>query len=220
MPFYAVAKGRRTGVFEDWNEVKKLVFGYNGAKFKRFETREDAVAFVSNVDDGKAIEDDIFMEPDGQLIVFCDGACSGNGKNNARAGYSSVWPFHEEFNGGWTLMCDNPTNNKAEFMGLIKSFEIADIIDPARGKTLVVYTDSMFMVNCVTKWLGKWKENGFRKSDGSPVLNQDLLLQIDLMMSKRHVHLVHVRAHTGGSDWKSRQNAKADELAQNARTTM
>jgi ribonuclease HI len=147
------------------------------------------------------------------LVAFTDGACSANGKANAKGGYSSVWPFHEEHNGGWPLVCDKPTNNKAEFMGLIKSFEIADKIDPGRQKKLEVYTDSMFLINCVTKWLRGWKRNGFKKADGKPVLNQDLLLMIDELMKTRTVVLHHVRAHTGGTDWKSINNAKADELA-------
>ena len=101
-------------------------------------------------------------------------------------------------------------------MGLIKSFEIADVIDPERKKRLEVYTDSMFMINCVTKWLANWKKNGFKKSDGTAVLNQDLLRQIDALRLKRVLVLNHVRAHTKNTDWKSLNNAKADTLARDA----
>ena len=150
------------------------------------------------------------------LVVFTDGACSANGKKNAKGGYSTVWPDYPEMDGGWPLEGDKSTNNRAEMMGLIKSFEIADVIDPERKKHLEVYTDSMFMINCVTKWLANWKKNGFKKSDGSSVLNQDLLREIDALRLKRVLVLNHVRAHTKNTDWKSLNNAKADALARDA----
>lgn len=152
------------------------------------------------------------------LVVFTDGACSANGKKNARGGYSTVWPDYPNMDGGWPLEGEKATNNRAEFMGLIRAFEIADRIEPERKRKLEVYTDSMFLINCVTKWLTGWKRNGFKKADGKPVLNQDLLLLIDQLRMKRVVVLNHVRAHTGNTDWKSVYNAKADELAVNAVT--
>lgn len=151
-----------------------------------------------------------------KLVVFTDGACSANGKKNARGGYSAVWPDYPHMDGGWPLEGEKATNNRAEFMGLIKSFEIADKIDPERKLHLEVYTDSMFLINCITKWLAGWKRNGFKKADGKPVLNQDLLLIIDQLRMKRMVVLNHVRAHTGKTDWKSVYNAKADALAVSA----
>jgi ribonuclease HI len=152
----------------------------------------------------------------GSLVVFTDGACSANGKTNAKGGYSTVWPDYPEMDGGWPLEGEKATNNRAEMMGLIKSFEIADMIDPERKMRLEVYTDSMFMINCVTKWLANWKKNGFKKSDGTSVLNQDLLQQIDALRLKRVLVLNHVRAHTKNTDWKSLNNAKADALARDA----
>ncbi|XP_055639956.1 ribonuclease H1 isoform X2 [Toxorhynchites rutilus septentrionalis] len=46
MPFYAVAKGRTTGIFLTWPECQRQVSGFTGAKFKKFPTREQAEAFV------------------------------------------------------------------------------------------------------------------------------------------------------------------------------
>lgn len=151
------------------------------------------------------------------LVVFTDGACSSNGKACAKGGYSTVWPSHPEYDGGWKLEDGfTPTNNRAEFMGLIKSFEIADLIDPEKKRILDVYTDSMFMIHCITKWIDGWKRNGFKKADGKPVLNQDLLVQIDKLRFSRRLVLNHVRAHTKNTDWKTINNAKADELARQA----
>ena len=242
--FYAVAKGRSKGVFTKWTDVVPLVKGYTFAKFRKFATREEAEAFVAEhatikirssgqqqiltTVDGLALKppsapidipEDTYTpikETKDILIVFTDGACSANGRANARASYSSVWPWHPEHDGGWRITEGAATNNRGEFMGLVKSFEIADKIDPECTKELLVFTDSMFLINCLTKWVVGWKRNGFKKADGSPVLNQDLLVLLDQLMRRRKVTLRHVSAHTGKKDWASQFNDKADRLAKNA----
>ncbi|MDO5336744.1 MAG: ribonuclease H family protein [Eubacteriales bacterium] len=45
--YYAVRKGRQTGVFEAWDECRRQVLGYAGAEYKSFITREEAERFVS-----------------------------------------------------------------------------------------------------------------------------------------------------------------------------
>ena len=44
--YYAVRKGRKTGVFATWAECQKQVTGFSGAEFKSFGTMEEAKAFV------------------------------------------------------------------------------------------------------------------------------------------------------------------------------
>ncbi|CAH6720484.1 putative ribonuclease H [[Candida] jaroonii] len=46
MPFYAVAKGRKVGIFHHWDQVKPLVNGFSGPKFKKFNTEAEANKFV------------------------------------------------------------------------------------------------------------------------------------------------------------------------------
>lgn len=48
MKYYAVAKGRKTGIFTTWDECKAQVIGFSGAKFKSFQTREEAEKFIGN----------------------------------------------------------------------------------------------------------------------------------------------------------------------------
>lgn len=47
MPFYAVAKGRKVGIFSSWPECETQVKGYAGAKFKKFNTQSEAKTFIS-----------------------------------------------------------------------------------------------------------------------------------------------------------------------------
>ena len=44
--YYAVKKGRKTGVFDTWGECQKQVTGFSGAEFKSFGTLEEARAFA------------------------------------------------------------------------------------------------------------------------------------------------------------------------------
>ena len=46
MSFYAVAKGKLTGIFNTWSECKSNTDGYKGAVFKKFSTKEEAEAFI------------------------------------------------------------------------------------------------------------------------------------------------------------------------------
>ena len=45
--YYAVKKGKETGIFEDWNYCKSLVQGFSGAVYKGFDTLEEANDYMS-----------------------------------------------------------------------------------------------------------------------------------------------------------------------------
>lgn len=152
------------------------------------------------------------------INVFTDGSCIQNAKNkkNRPAGYACVFPEHPQYNYGAKLEGPVKTNNRAEYMACIKAFEIANTIDPTKTKVLCVYTDSELMINSLTKWLTGWKAKGWKKSDGSPVLNVDLLKIMDIEKQKRVTIFKHVKAHTGKTDWQSVHNDMADKLAKSA----
>ena len=44
--FYAVKKGKKTGIFSTWDECKEQVTGFKGAVYKSFKTLSEAVAFL------------------------------------------------------------------------------------------------------------------------------------------------------------------------------
>ena len=73
--FYAIAKGRETGVFTSWHKVLKLVRGYPGAVHKRFRQEDDAHAWLSErldpSEDGGLTDDETFVtciEPNDDTI--------------------------------------------------------------------------------------------------------------------------------------------------------
>ena len=123
-----------------------------------------------------------------------------------------VWPYHEERNSAGLVY--PATNNRGEFTGLIKGLEIADEIDPSRMKTLVAYTDSMLLINSVTKWLPKWQKNDYNTATGKQVANLDLVKLLEEATTKRKVILKHVKAHQKSDNWDAKYNNLADQLAQ------
>ena len=70
--YYAVKKGRKTGVFETWDECKQSVSGFSGAAYKSFTTREEASAFVNGTKSNNDKE-----EPDdkqSEAFAYVDGS--------------------------------------------------------------------------------------------------------------------------------------------------
>uniref|UniRef100_A0A8R1DX30 ribonuclease H n=1 Tax=Caenorhabditis japonica TaxID=281687 RepID=A0A8R1DX30_CAEJA len=60
----------------------------------------------------------------------------------------------------------------------------------------------------MTIWIHGWKRKGWKTSNNTDVLNQDLLMKIDSLRGKIEVKFIHVRGHAGIDG-----NEKADELA-------
>lgn len=46
--YYAVAKGRKPGIYHTWSDCQHQVSGFSNARFKSFKNKADAVAFISN----------------------------------------------------------------------------------------------------------------------------------------------------------------------------
>ena len=81
------------------------------------------------------------------------------------------------------------------------------------GEDLHILCDSQYVINSVTKWMPGWKRKGWRKSDGKPVLNVELLKEIDQELRGRRYKFEWVRGHAGHD-----LNEAADERARAAAT--
>ena len=160
------------------------------------------------------MQSDVTPPTDG-IIVFTDGASKGNGSRHSRAGCAAIFPYHPELNITYTLPVGS-TNNRAEYTAIQLALEQTNKDDSTKRKTLYIYTDSQLLVDSMTKWIGSWKRNGWKKRDGKPVLNQDILKRIDELSQIRRVVYKHVLAHTGRDDWQSVWNQKADDAANEA----
>ncbi len=65
------------------------------------------------------------------------------------------------------------------------------------GDALHVLCDSQYVINACTKWMTGWKRKGWRKADGKPVQNVQLLKQLDAELAGRVVTFEWVKGHSG-----------------------
>jgi ribonuclease HI len=149
------------------------------------------------------------------MRVFTDGSCTSNGRKGAKAGFAAWFPDHPSWSSALRVPDEqDQTNNRAELSAIqlgVKTLEDRGEIDC----DLVIYSDSEYSINCLTSWLPGWMNRGWKTAAGKDVLHQDLIKDITSRLSKFKSHrFVHVKAHTGGLDDLSKQNAVVDKMAQ------
>ncbi|AFZ59041.1 ribonuclease HI [Anabaena cylindrica FACHB-243] len=123
--------------------------------------------------------------------IYTDGACTGN---PGPGGWGVVVYFQDGSIHEMGDASSHTTNNKMEMQAAIAALEFLETSGQTQPITL--YTDSEYLINSVTKWMPGWKKKGWKKSDGNPVQNQDLLETLD-QLNSRLVKWQHVRGHSG-----------------------
>lgn len=131
---------------------------------------------------------------DAPPLVYTDGCCFRNGRGLPAAGYGIWWGEDDERNQCGPLLGKYPTNNQAELVAVLLAIEQAIELE---YESLTICTDSTYVMNAFTEWIGNWKENGWTNSRGNPVKNQNLIRQIDGLMEDIDVDFEHVTAHDG-----------------------
>ena len=136
-----------------------------------------------------------------EIIAAADGSALGN---PGPAGWA--WYIDDDHwaSGGWA----HGTNNMGELKAVLDLFEATASRPEAK---LRVYCDSQYVINSLTKWMPGWKKKGWKKSDGKPVLNRDLLDALDQALTGRDYEFIWVKGHAGHE-----LNEKADSLANGA----
>ncbi len=148
------------------------------------------------------------------MRVFTDGACSHNGRPGAKAGYAIWFPDHRDMCESARIPQGQPqTNQRAELTAIARAVTILDE-KGFHDVDIVVYTDSDYSINCLTKWIPGWVSRKWKTSAGGDVLHRDLIEDTFHRLSRFKSHrFVHVRAHTGGTDDLSVNNDIVDRMA-------
>ena len=120
------------------------------------------------------------------IVAAADGSALGN---PGPAGWAWYVDDDHWSAGGWP----HGTNNQGELMAVIDLLEATAHL----GEDLHIFCDSQYVINAVTKWMPGWKRKGWRKADGSPVLNRELLERLDRALTGRRYRFEWVKGHAG-----------------------
>ncbi len=156
--------------------------------------------------------------PEKEIItVWTDGASKNNGKKNAVAGYGVFFGDHDPRNVSRPLAPgQEQTNQRAELMAILEAMRILTS-DAAYSKDkhkIVVVSDSLYSINCISIWYHNWEKNGFKTANNKPVKNLDIISPARKLYKEHDVSFVHVRGHQKNpTDINAINNNKVDELA-------
>ncbi|CAG2111981.1 unnamed protein product [Medioppia subpectinata] len=218
--YYAVRIGRQPGVYNNWSEAWTQTHRYPYNQCKRFNTYEEAVDYVNggprSPATGEAVYDRNYWRPvpdmgcgnsyetcPERFQIYTDGACRGNGTASAIGGIGVHFPdwrdyISEPLPGRQTNICADIYAAKLAVKTAVKLGECL----------LEINTDSEFLVNSMTKWIGKWQQNGWKCIDDRPVKNKKDFLALLEWTQYADIVWTKVAAHSGIAG-----NERADRLA-------
>jgi ribonuclease HI len=132
--------------------------------------------------------------------IYTDGACSGNPGPGGWGALLRYGAHEKEICGG---ELGETTNNRMELMAPIQALESL-----TRPAVVRIHTDSTYVRNGITRWIPRWKSNGWLTTDKQPVKNADLWQRLDAAASPHQVEWLWVKGHAGHTE-----NERADRLA-------
>jgi len=139
-----------------------------------------------------------------RVMLFTDGACSGN---PGPGGWAALLRYREqerELSGGEPAT----TNNRMEMLAVIHGLEALK-----RPMRVQICTDSQYVMKGITEWLAAWKRRGWKTADRQPVKNVDLWQRLESALSPHQIEWEWVRGHNGHPE-----NERVDALARAAIT--
>ncbi len=138
-----------------------------------------------------------------KIIIYTDGACSGN---PGPGGYGAVLSYggrEKEISGGEL----DTTNQRMEMQAAIAALE--QLKEPCH---VLLHSDSAYLVNAFKQnWFGKWLKNGWLNSKKQPVENRDLWEQLLALSQKHEIEWIKVKGHADDE-----MNNRCDRLARDA----
>lgn len=144
-------------------------------------------------------------EQQDSVLIFTDGACSGN---PGPGGWASIVSLPDgnihELGGGHK----ETTNNRMEMTATIRALAM---LDPEKKLPIILYTDSTYVIKGITQWIFGWRSRGWKSADGKDVANKDLweeLLRQVMRLKPVNIDWKYVRGHAGIPG-----NERCDEIA-------
>lgn len=150
------------------------------------------------------------------FVYYTDGAATMKKENGKYLREAGGWAFIllkddvevSSQSGG----CPLTTNNEMELYAIYAS--IRDFLDTSDDEdTLTICSDSAYCIGIYTQWARNWQRRGWRKSDGKPIQNLEIVKATwDLINQIDDINFKKVKGHS-----KDMLNAKVDQLAVDAK---
>lgn len=142
------------------------------------------------------------------ITAAADGSALGNPGPNG-------WAWYIDDDNWAAGGSPHGTNNQGELQAVLELLRATAGTD----ESLLIMCDSKYVIDSITKWMPGWKRRGWRKSDGAPVLNRDLMESLDEAMQGRDVKFEWVKGHAGhdlneAADVRANSAAKAYQAKQ------
>lgn len=133
------------------------------------------------------------------INIFTDGAVPNNQKQGNRKGGVGVFFGNDDpRNISWSIKETNDvkvTNQVCELLACIQGLETVISTEKIGKRDIIIYTDSMYIVNTITEWANKWEKNNWKKADNKPVQNLELVKKLYFLSRNLKVSYNHVLAH-------------------------
>ncbi|NMB24935.1 MAG: ribonuclease HI [Firmicutes bacterium] len=138
-----------------------------------------------------------------EVVIYTDGACSGNPGPGGWAAILIYGPHQKEVTGYEAYS----TNQRMELMAAIGGLEAL-----TRPCKVALHSDSAYLINAFQRnWLANWQRNGWLNAKKKPVENQDLWKRLIELTKEHKVHWVKVEGHADDE-----LNNRCDYLAKEA----
>jgi ribonuclease HI len=152
------------------------------------------------------------------LVIYTDGSYINTPKHGKRGGMGIYFP-NNDFTSLSIPYVNGvpPTNQRCELLAI----RYALLIHTSwfASKPCIIYTDSKYSIEALTMYSYLWTKNGWTKTNGQQVKNQDLLKPMVMHLSEvNNVEFKYVRAHTNELDMHSVNNNVADAYARRGTT--
>ena len=135
-----------------------------------------------------------------EVIIYTDGACSGN-PGPGGWGALLIWNGRKK---ELTGAEPKSTNNRMEMRAVIEALKA--LKRPCRVK---IHSDSALIINAFKQgWIESWQQRRWRKANKKPVENQDLWKEMLVAMDDHKVSWIKVKGHADNE-----LNNRVDQLA-------
>ena len=120
------------------------------------------------------------------IIAAADGSALGNPGPMG-------WAWYIDDNSWAAGGAPYGTNNIGELTAVLELLRATAHTDD----DLLIHCDSRYVIDSITKWMPGWKKKGWKKADGKPVMNLEIIKALDCEISGRSVQFEWVKGHAG-----------------------